>query len=75
MTMLVFNYTEGLKAWVIASNSWTVAESWKNKCTIHNFGLHGDDVLIHASMDEFLALIVEGGKIVDLRKLQEERCR
>jgi hypothetical protein len=72
MTTLVLNYTEGQKKWVVATNSWTVAESWPDRCSIHNLGLYGDDVVIYVTMAEFMTLIAEGGKVVDLRKLQEE---
>jgi hypothetical protein len=73
MTTLVFNFRhEGGKC-VVASNQFTVAACVDGHCTLDGHGLMGERVIIYCTMDEFLALIAEGGKIVDLRKLQEEK--
>ena len=71
MTTLVFDFKHGAGTSVVASNQFTVAQSRPGYCTLDGHGLMGDRVIIYCEMDEFIALIAEGGKIVDLRKLQE----
>ena len=67
MTVLVFN-SDGLTA---ATELWTVAAVK----TEDNVALMtpARTLNLEITMSEFLALIADGGKIVDLRKLQESK--
>jgi hypothetical protein len=74
MTVLVFNIIDHRKfSRLVVSSQWTITQSVPGICTVDGHGMDCDRVLIYCNADEFLALIAEGGKIVDLRKLQESK--
>jgi hypothetical protein len=69
MTTLVFN-DQGLP---VATEQWTAAQRGSEYITIFfSLNLQGR-ISVQIPFVEFLTLIAEGGKIVDLRKLQEEK--
>jgi hypothetical protein len=68
MTTLVFN--SGILT--IATESWMVTERRDADSRIQVYAPKGDCARLDITMDEFLALISDGGKVVDLRKLQEK---
>ena len=67
MTTLVLKF-EGND---VALGAWN-AEGFAAHTTIHAPEATAD-ILLPIPFDEFLALIAEGGMVVDLRKLQEEK--
>jgi hypothetical protein len=75
MATLVFNSGR----FTVMTESWTATEYHSHAPTIsptvevHVLGKLVDCARIKTTMDEFIQLIAEGGKIVDLRKLQEPR--
>ena len=71
MTILVFNSGR----FTVATETWKVMEFQprngpKELCVEIQVD-HEDPVRIDATMDEFIAMVAEGGKVVDLRKLQK----
>jgi hypothetical protein len=76
MTALVFNSGR----FTVMTESWTATEynsfadaSMNTSIEVHVMGKLVDCARIEITMGEFIQLIAEGGKIVDLRKLQEPR--
>jgi hypothetical protein len=85
MTALVFNsgrFTVMTESWMAteyrpyADSALTIQEA-SARYHLQAVEVHAKGKLVGArlkmSMDEFIQLIAEGGKIVDLRKLQEPR--
>lgn len=72
MTVLVFN----TKALTCAAEAWVATElrdAPKPWVQIHTLGARLDSVSLPITLTEFLALLAEGGKIVDVRHLQEPK--
>ena len=75
MTTLVFNSGR----FTIATDQWTVTEyhshavATKSAIEIHVASKIVDRAQIEMTMEEFLALVADAGKVLDLRKLQEEK--
>ena len=68
MTILVFQPDAGI---VVATADWSV--SWENtELTVYD-ARTSFTCNLQMDLDGFLGLIAEGGKIVDLRKLQEPK--
>jgi hypothetical protein len=55
----------------------TAIQAWNAEAILNSIVIYIPeatlDVPVNIPFDEFIALIAEGGKIVDLRKLQEEK--
>lgn len=71
MTVLVFN-SHGR---TLVRDGWTVSAKAKNSAqiVIHAAETDPDCAINGVTLDEFLALLAEGGKIVDVRHLQEPK--
>ena len=75
MTTLVFNSGR----FTIATDQWTVTEyhshavATKSAIEIHAAAKMFGPTQIDISMAEFLGLVADAGKVLDLRKLQEEK--
>lgn len=70
MTILIFN--SGILT--VASESWTATELTEGKRPLVQVHIFGSAALVQASLEmslaEFLRIVAEGGKMVDLRGLQ-----
>lgn len=71
MTVLIFN--SGMLT--IATEAWEATTRNDKSSTVQVYPPKGDCARLTIDMAEFLALIADGGKIVDLRKLQQEPNR
>jgi hypothetical protein len=69
MTILIL-VDQGLE---VASQEWTAADAGHGKTFIFSVLMVRCRLSIDIPFEEFIGLIAEGGKIVDLRKLQEPR--
>ena len=67
MTILVFK--AGVNT--VAIESWKAIEYASTKDAVYIYTTDTDSVRLNISIDEFIQAVAEGGKIVDLRKIQE----
>lgn len=69
MTILIFEPESGT---VVATKDWSVVSHGPDEISVYDARTSFLTTL-KMDLDEFLALIADGGRIVDLRKLQEPK--
>jgi hypothetical protein len=70
MTALMFNVHHDGSTRPVISTTWTVHPRGTDTIMVDGHGLNVARVIVDLTMDEFVAMVQDGGKIIDLRKFQ-----